>query len=66
MRKVSRDKSKASSLVAMSVEIIERIETTDKERFPSQVVRDYYDVVHQLFEALASLEGLKFDGQGSH
>ena len=50
----------------MAYKVLERIEETDKHRFPSQITRDYYEIVHQLAESLACLNGLKFDGHGAH
>ena len=66
MRKVAPNRGRARSLLKMSNKILERINLTEKDSFPSQVVRDYFDIIHQLFEALASFEGVKFDGTGSH
>lgn len=66
MRDVSPDPEKARSLKKMSEKILERVKETDKERFPSQVLRDYYDAIRQLMEAVASLHGVKSEGLGAH
>lgn len=66
MRKVTPDPEKARSLKKMSKKILDRIEKTDVEEFPSQVLQDYYDVLHQLIEAIANLDGVETGGAGAH
>ncbi len=66
MRKVTPDPEKARSLRKMSGKILDRIEETDVEEFPSQVLQDYYDVLHQLIEAIANLDGMETGGPGAH
>ncbi|MFW6142340.1 MAG: hypothetical protein ACOC53_07260 [Candidatus Saliniplasma sp.] len=66
MREVRPDPDKASALVKMSDKILERVRETDEDRFPSQVLRDYYDVLRQLMEAIACLNGVKSQGLGAH
>ncbi|MFO7792747.1 MAG: hypothetical protein ACQEQM_08570 [Thermoplasmatota archaeon] len=58
MREVKPDPDKAKALVKMSDKILERVKETDEERFPSQVLRDYYDAIRQLMEAIACLHGV--------
>ena len=50
----------------MSEKILNRVKETDVEKFPSQVLRDYYDAIRQLMEAIASLNGVKSEGVGAH
>lgn len=64
MRDVSPDPEKARALCKMSESILERVKETDEDRFPSQVLRDYYEAIRQLMEALASLKGVKSEGMG--
>lgn len=66
MREVTADKSRARSLLKMSKKVLRRIESTDSEKFSSQVLRDYYSVTHQLMEAISSLKGIKIEGRGAH
>ncbi len=66
MREVRPDPDKASVLVKMSDKILERVRETDEDRFPSQVLRDYYDALRQLMEAVACLNGVKSEGLGAH
>jgi len=66
MRKISPDTEKAKALRKMSEKILNRVKETDEEKFPSQVLRDYYDAIRQLMEAVASLNGVKSEGVGAH
>jgi len=66
MRKVSPDPEKAKALRKMSEKILERVKETDEEKFPSQILRDYYDTIRQLMEAVASKNGMKSEGLGAH
>jgi len=60
------DKEKAKSLKKMSDEILRRVDDTDREKFATQVVEDYYDVIHNLLEAIAISMGKKVKGRGAH
>lgn len=66
MRDITPDPDKAKALKKMSERVLERVKETDAERFPSQILRDYYDAIRQLMEAVASLNGVKSDGIGAH
>lgn len=66
MRRITPDREKAKSLAKMVEKIEKRIEETDKEKFPSQVLKDYYTATKQLMEALAASEGVKSSGEGAH
>lgn len=50
--KVSPDKEKAKSLFKMIQIIIERIDNTDKKKFASLIISDYYEVVKELITAI--------------
>lgn len=45
---------------------MEHIHDTVINKYPSIVLKDYYDVIHELLEAISSLKGVKFDGEGAH
>ena len=66
MRKITPDKEKSKSLLKMAEKSLERLKETDKKKYPSQTLRDYYDILRQLMEGLASLEGVKSQGKGAH
>ena len=50
----------------MATKTLEWLETMDGRSFPSQYVREIYETIHLLMESLASIEGIKFDGEGAH
>src|SRR3989338_2211822 len=64
--KVRPDKQKAESLRKVAEITLERLNSTDMERYPSNTLLDYYDAVHKLIEALTLKEGIKVKGEGAH
>jgi uncharacterized coiled-coil DUF342 family protein len=64
--KVRPDKSKSKSLKIMAEITLERLESTDIEKYPTNTLNDYYDVIHKLMEALSLLDGIKARGEGAH
>lgn len=45
---------------------LERLESTDMKRYPSNTLNDFYDVIHKLMEALILSTGVKIKGEGAH
>ena len=45
---------------------LERLNRTDMEKYPSNTLLDYYDVIHKLLEALTLRAGIKVKGEGAH
>ena len=64
--KVKPDKQKSESLRKMAEITLERLENTDMEKYPSNTLSDYYDVVHKLIEAITIRAGIKVKGEGAH
>ena len=64
--KIKPDKQKAESLKTMSQVTLQRLEETDIEKYPSNALKDYYDALHELMEAITLSEGIKFRGDGAH
>ena len=64
--KIHPDKEKAKALLKMAETSIERLNQLDKEKYPSNTLIDYYDILKKLIEALNSLEGIKFIKEGAH
>ncbi|MFH0869516.1 MAG: hypothetical protein V1866_00485 [archaeon] len=60
------DEQKARSLAKMAGITLERLKTTDQEKYPANTLTDYYDAIHKLMEALALLNGIKTKGEGAH
>ncbi|MFH0876436.1 MAG: hypothetical protein V1859_10950 [archaeon] len=64
--KVKPDMQKSESLRKMAEITLERLSNTDMEKYPSNTLSDYYDVVHKLIEAITIREGVKVKGEGAH
>lgn len=64
--RVQPDKQKSYSLRKMAEITLERLRNTDMERYPSNTLNDYYDVVHKLLETLALFKRTKIKGEGAH
>lgn len=64
--KIQPDKQKAESLKKMARITLERLKGTDTEKYPTNTLTDYYDVIHKLMEALTLAEGIKIKGEGAH
>ncbi len=64
--KIRPDKSKSRSLKIMAEITLERLEDTDREKYPTNTLNDYYDAIHKLMEALSMLNGIKIKGERAH
>ena len=64
--KVKPDQQKSESLKKMAETTLERLDNTDMEKYPSNTLLDYYDVIHKLIESLTVREGIKLNGEGAH
>ena len=64
--KTNADKGKSRSLLDRAEVTQRRLNETDKLKYPSNTLDDYYDIIHQLMEALTLLEGIKMKGEGAH
>lgn len=65
-RKVRPGKARARSLKEMAKISLERLNSFDKLKYPSNTLDDYYDILHQLMEASSLLNGIKFSGDFAH
>ena len=63
---IKPDKEEARALKKMANQTLSRIAETDKKKFSTQVVKDYYDVIHYLLEATSVASGKKVKGRGAH
>lgn len=64
--KVKPDKQKSESLKKMAEVTLERLDNTDMDKYPSNTLLDYYDVIHKLIESFTLGEGIKVKGEGAH
>src|SRR3989344_7119286 len=64
--RIKPDKQKSASLQRMAEITLERLDHTDMEKYPSNTLVYYYDVLHKLMEAITLREGIKAKGEGAH
>lgn len=64
--KITPDTQKSAALVTVAKITLERLEKTETELYPSNTLLDYYDIIHNLLEALTLKEGIKVKGEGAH
>ena len=64
--KVKPDKQMSESLKKMAEATLERLDNTDMDKYPSNTLLDYYDVIHKLIEAIILKDGIKVKGEGAH
>ncbi|MFP4403763.1 MAG: hypothetical protein ACLFPJ_05410 [Candidatus Woesearchaeota archaeon] len=63
---ITPDNYKAKALFKMANELLERTKYIPIKKFPSPNLSDFYDIIHMLIEALFSMKGIKFRGDGAH
>ncbi|MBI2564834.1 hypothetical protein HYV79_02485 [Candidatus Woesearchaeota archaeon] len=66
LTKIQPDKQKAQALKIMAEITLQRLETTELTKYPSNTLTDYYDTLHKIMEAITLSEGIKFKGDGAH
>lgn len=66
LRKVNPDPKRAKSLLHMAETSLMLIQTFDKTRFPSNLVKEYYEVARELITIILLLDGVKASGEGAH
>ena len=64
--RITPDREKANSLLAMAKTTLQRLKEIDKNKYPANTLTDYYDSLHKIMDAIASIEGIKFRGEGAH
>lgn len=66
INKVTPDKEKAKSLYKMALHTYSMIKTIEEDKFPSNIIKEYYDIIRQFIDILLLLQGYKTFGEGSH
>ena len=64
--KINPDKEKAKSILKMVETTLNMIKTIDKTKFPSNVAKEYYEVIRELISVVLLLDGYKTIGEGAH
>lgn len=64
--KTTPDKEKARSILKMVEDTLDMINSINGSKFPSNIVKEYYDVLRELVSVILLLDGLKTKGEGAH
>jgi hypothetical protein len=64
--KVAPDKEKAASILKMARMTLEMVKTIDATKFPSNIVKEYYEIMKELAVGILLLDGFKAQGEGAH
>lgn len=64
--RITANKEKAQSILKMVNTTLEMIKQIDKNKFPSNVVKEYYEVIRELISIILLLDGYKAVGEGAH
>ena len=64
--KTNPNKEKAKSITRMARKTLEMIENIDMRKFPSNVLKEYYEILRELASVLMLLDGYKAQGEGAH
>ena len=57
--KIQPDRQKSQALKIMAEVTLKRTNETDVSKYPSNILVDYYDIIHKLLEAITIREALK-------
>ena len=64
--KIAPDKEKARSILRMVETTLEMINLIDKTKFPSNVAKEYYEIIRELTSIILLLDGYKAIGEKAH
>lgn len=64
--RVTPDKEKAQSILKMVETTLEMVRFIDKIKFPSNVAKEYYEIIRELISIILLLDGYKAIGEKAH
>ena len=64
--KIKPDNQKPNSLKIMAEITMKRLLETELDKYPSNTLTDYYDIIHKLMESFSLSKGVKIKGEGAH
>ena len=64
--RITPNKEKANSIFKMVEITLEMIKQIDKNKFPSNIAKEYYEVIRELISIILLLDGYKTMGEGAH
>ncbi len=63
---ITPNKEKAQSIRKMVDTTLEMISTVDNQKFSSNIIKEYYESIRELFSIILLLDGYKTYGEGAH
>ena len=60
------NKEKAESIIKMVESTLEMVKGIDHNKFTSNVIKEYYEVIRELISVILLLDGYKTLGEGAH
>jgi hypothetical protein len=63
---ITPDKEKAKSIVKMVETTLQMISETNYKKYPSNVTKEYYEVIRESISIILLLDGYKTLGKGAH
>lgn len=60
------DREKAKSILKMVETTLEMIDTIDSKKYPSNVLKEYYEIIRELITIVLLMDGYKTQGEGAH
>jgi len=64
--RIEPDKERAKALIESANLTLQKLNEINISKYPEDALKDYYDSIHRLIEALNYLEGIKIKGEGAH
>ena len=64
--RVTPNKEKAKSILKMVETTLEMIKDININKFPSNISKEYYDIIRELISVVLLLDGYKVYGEGAH
>lgn len=64
--RVTSDKEKAQSILKMVETTLEMVKFIDKNKFPSNIAKEYYEIIRELISIILLLDGYKAIGEKAH
>lgn len=64
--RITPNKEKANSILKMVETTLELIKQINRTAFPSNITKEYYDVIRELISIILLLDGYKSIGEGAH
>ncbi len=64
--KTTPDREKVKSILKMVETTLEMVSAIESKKYPSNVLKEYYEVIRELITVILLLDGYKTQGEGAH